>query len=195
MIPAENIGQEIGGFPEDPIPFLVSLRIIDVLEVVQVQHHDCDVLALAVRLVPLQRHSVANSRQCVRQRQAIELFVFFVDFCCQRFHFAERPHFRLLEIADQQHVHGNANQGHAHLLQVFRCKMNKAVICGEKEQRIKNHDHRRHDPAAEAKQGGAENEPGDQDHVWVRYMKAVDEKDQRRHNDQRRRGLVRQIDL
>ena len=195
MLLAECLDQQLSGFPQHPVAFLMAPRIVDLLEVVQVQHHHRDLMALIGIIILPQGHAVPVPGQRVDQGNALELLVLPMELVRQGLHLIEGLHLRSLQKADQQHIRGDPDERHEDLLHILRRKMDKAVICREEKQRIGEHDDRRHDAAAEAEQGRAEDKARDQDHIRVGDIAGIHKQDQDDHDPRCDSHFIRQTGL
>ena len=178
----EQFGKDASEFLQDPVALFMSHRVVDLLEIIEIDHHDRHRLAKAGLKVLAQGHAIAETRQSIGDGHVLQFSVFAVKLLGEPVHGSERPDFFPLQKADKNHIRGDPDQGYGNLLGVFGSEACKAMICGEKVQRISQHDQGGDDSSPEAKQGGTEYQACDQYHVGIGNIEKKDQKNQKKHD-------------
>ena len=195
MFLSERIRQNPARLMQDTVSFFMAARVINLLEIIEIQHHHRDFMAHIGFIILSQSQPVPDPGKRIGHRNLLQHLVLMMQFFRQGIDLAKCPDLRLLQKADKEHISSYAKQGHKHFLQVFRRKLREAVVCREKEKRIAKHDGGRYNSSAKAKQRRAQNQTRDQDHVWIRHFEIIHNEDQCKHDPRSQRYLFRQADL
>ena len=170
---------------QDVVAALVAMVVVDLLEVVEVDHrHALWLVALGVLVVVApQGKAVAQAREGVHARGLCEQGVVALELLHGALERGEGLRLGALERAHEKRDDHDARGGDDHFLQVHVGKAEPVVPLGKEVERVAKHHERGRDASGIAEQRRADHQACDQDHVGVGGARGDHGGDERQHND------------
>ena len=127
----ELIGKVAAGDAQDAVALLMTVPVVDLLEVVHVHHNHIEVPPDVAVEVMAQGQAVADAGERVVERELLEQQVILLQLAGQLVDLVEGAHGAALELAHEQQHHRDADEDHDQLLQVHGRVADKIVVGGE----------------------------------------------------------------